>query len=123
MPFIGGLAKTQSLDIGYVITVKQAETFLLDDVKAAVDEVNCLVTVAIDQEIFDALVNFAFNCGVGALTGSTLLRDLNAGDMDAAAEQFEAWDHAAGKVVAGLLQRRIAERDEFLSVARINLSI
>jgi lysozyme len=42
-----------------------------------------------------------------------LLRDLNAGDFAAAAQQFELWDHAGGEVVAGLLRRRMAEMELF----------
>jgi GH24 family phage-related lysozyme (muramidase) len=30
-----------------------------------------------------------------------------------AAQQFERWDEAAGKVMAGLLRRRIAEEEIF----------
>jgi lysozyme len=44
-----------------------------------------------------------------------MLKDLNAGDVAAAAAQFEDWDHCAGKVVAGLLRRRIAEEKLFAS--------
>lgn len=61
-----------------------------------------------------ALVDLAFNVGPGAVSGSTLLRLLNAGDVLAAAAQFEAWDHAGGRVVAGLLRRRRADEAEFL---------
>jgi lysozyme len=43
-----------------------------------------------------------------------LLKLLNAGDYQGAAEQFQRWDHAAGQVVAGLLRRRLAEKQEFL---------
>lgn len=51
---------------------------------------------------------------MSAFAGSTLLRDINAGRMDLAAAQFDAWDHAGGQVLAGLLRRREAERAEFL---------
>ena len=53
----------------------------------------------------------------GALGGSTLLEDLNAGNVAGAAAQFEAWDHADGKVVAGLLRRRLEEEKLFRKVA------
>lgn len=50
---------------------------------------------------FDVLVDFTFNLGSGALVKSTMLAKLNAGDYDGAAAEFEKWDHAAGKFVAG----------------------
>jgi lysozyme len=42
-----------------------------------------------------------------------MLKLLNAGDYQGAAEQFDAWDHAGGKVVAGLLRRRQIETNDF----------
>jgi lysozyme len=50
-----------------------------------------LVNVPLDQNEFDALVVFAYNCGVGefGLGGSTLLKRINAG---ASMDQIEeAW--------------------------------
>lgn len=46
---------------------------------------------------------------------STLLRHLNIGDMAGAADQFPAWNRAGGVVLAGLVRRRAAERDLFLT--------
>jgi lysozyme len=68
-----------------------------------------------DQDEFDALVDFVFNLGTTAFAGSTLLRDLNASNLAGAAAQFQNWDHAGGRVLAGLLQRRLAEAKLFQS--------
>lgn len=57
-----------------------------------------------------ALVSFAYNLGVGALKGSTLLKKHNAGDYEGAAEQFVRWIHAGGKKLPGLVARRADER-------------
>jgi lysozyme len=67
------------------------------------------VRVALTQGQFDALVDFTYNLGGGRLAASTLLRDLNAGQYDAAAEQLLVWDMAAGVVNLGLKSRREAE--------------
>lgn len=56
-----------------------------------------------------ALEDFVFNLGAGNLAASTLLRDLNAGDFAGAAAEFDKWDHAGGKELAGLLRRRELE--------------
>lgn len=98
---------------GLVITQAQADALLISDVARFVACVNNCVTVAITQNEFDALVDFSFNLGCQSLKDSTLLRKLNAGDFHGAAAEFEKWDHAGGKEVAGLLRRRLAERDEF----------
>jgi lysozyme len=83
------------------------------DLQSAENMVNHYVIVDLTQGQYDALVDFAVNLGVNAEKGSTLLKLVNAGDMDAAAEQFQLWDHASGQVVAGLLRRRLAEKEEF----------
>jgi lysozyme len=100
---------------GLTITSLQATQLLLNDVQHAVNCVNQLVTVTLTQGEFDALVDFAFNCGCGAFAGSTMLKLLNSGDYQGAAGQFDLWDHASGQVVAGLLRRRQAETNEFNS--------
>ena len=100
---------------GLVWTQNQADSQLVMDLQRAENMVNTCVTVPLTQGQFDAMVDFAFNCGCNAEKGSTLLKLVNQGDMDAAAEQFQLWDHASGKVVAGLLRRRLAEKQEFQS--------
>ena len=82
-------------------------------------EVAELVTAPVTQSMFDALVCFASDEGLGALKGSTLLRLLNQHWYAAAAQQFERWDKATdqktGKKVslAGRKRRRMAERRLF----------
>ena len=73
-----------------------------------------LVTVPINNNQIEALTSFAYNLGLGALKGSTLLKYLNAGNYQAAANQFLRWDKAGGKVLSGLTRRRTAERNLFL---------
>ena len=94
-------------------TQEEAEQWLQQDIQVAAQAVNGMVTVALTQPEFDALVDFAFNLGTGNLQHSTLLRLLNAGDYKGAAAEFEKWDRAGGKVMAGLLRRRQAEEQMF----------
>lgn len=61
-----------------------------------------------------ALISLAFNCGPGAVEGSTLQRKLNTGNYLGAANEFLEWSHAGGVVVQGLLNRRREERWLFL---------
>jgi lysozyme len=60
-----------------------------------------------------AVMDFVYNVGAGNFKNSTLLRMINAKQYALAAQQFERWDEAAGKVMAGLLRRRIAEEEIF----------
>lgn len=77
--------------------------------------VNQLVKVEITQGQFDALVSFAYNLGLRSLSTSTLLQKLNDGDKQGAADQFGRWVNAGGKRLDGLVARRAAEREMFLS--------
>lgn len=99
---------------GLVITQDRARQLLADDLAKFADGVNEICAgLALTQGQFDALVSFAYNLGVGALAGSTLMRLLRAGDVAGAARQFGRWNKADGKVLPGLVVRRAAERDLF----------
>jgi lysozyme len=69
---------------------------------------------ALSQSQFDALVAFAFNCGLGAIQASTLRRLYNAGDIVGAAAEFPKWNKGGGRVLPGLTRRRLAEQALFL---------
>ena len=97
------------------ITQQLAETFLQHHVNAIEKDVSKLVKVTLTQNQFDALVSFAYNVGIGAFGDSTLLKLLNAGDIDNASKQFERWNKAGGKVSNGLTRRRNAEKALFLA--------
>ena len=58
---------------------------------------------------FNAIVDFAYNLGVGRLQTSTLRRKINAQDWDGAKEQLMLWVRGGGKVLPGLVKRRQAE--------------
>ena len=67
------------------------------------------------QGAFDALVSFAFNAGLGNLQRSTSRMKANRGDWEGAAEAFMAWTKGGGKELPGLVRRRKAEIELFLS--------
>ena len=69
-------------------------------------------SVKLNQYQFDALVSFAFNCGLGNLSKSTLLKKVlsNPNDPNIALE-FAKWNKAGGKVVQGLVKRRQKEAE------------
>lgn len=73
-----------------------------------------LVRVPLNQRQHDMLVSFAYNCGVEALSGSTLLRKLNQGRLSSAADELLRWNRAGGQELPGLTRRRAAERTIFL---------
>jgi len=101
---------------GTVWTQAQADARLAARETHCAAAVNALVEVKLTQGEFDALIDFAYKAGVGALQHSTLLRLLNHGQYEDAATEFQKWDRAGGAVVAGLLRRRQAEAAEFRAI-------
>jgi lysozyme len=95
--------------LGWTITEDQAQALLHSDIAASVVCVNSAVTVELNQNQFDALVDFTFNEGRGNFLRSTLLRLLNLGDYAGAHGQFPKWIYAGGEVQSGLIRRRDAE--------------
>lgn len=98
---------------GLVWTQAQADqTFtkrLADEFEPAI---NSGVKVPLDQGQYDALVSLVYNIGTNGFLGSTLLRQLNAGDYQAAADDFMMW-----VIPSELTGRRERERAMFLGAA------
>jgi lysozyme len=69
------------------------------------------------QGSFDALVSISFNFGLGNLQRSTIRMRANRGDWEGAAEAFMMWTKGGGKVLPGLVRRRVAEKALFLTEA------
>lgn len=65
--------------------------------------------LATDERKLNAIVDFAYNLGVGRLQTSTLRRKINTQDWDGSKEQLMLWTRGGGKVLPGLLKRRQAE--------------
>jgi lysozyme len=104
--------------MGDIITQEQADQYLKFEVnKKAVGVDTLTKPVAINQNQFDALVSFAYNCGLTNLSKSTLLKKVLANPSDVSIrEQFLKWNKAAGVVLKGLQRRREAEADLYFSV-------
>ena len=114
----GNIGSVTATDVDVkVITLLDAENLLRTDLKGAEDAVSDLITVPLNDNEFSALVSFTFNLGAGALQDSTLRRRLNSGDnrVSIANDEFRKWVLAGGNVLPGLVRRRQAERDLFLS--------
>ena len=95
---------------GDLISQKRADELLAWEVEQKTKGVSELVTICLNDGELGAVVSFAYNCGLGNLAKSTLLRKLNQGDKSGAAREFGKWTKAGGRVLAGLVRRRKAER-------------
>lgn len=98
--------------IGTTITEKQAEEYLMKDLIVFEKCVSDTITVTLNENQFSALVSFVYNLGCGSLKKSTLAKRLNRGDYNVD-DEFGKWVKAGGKVLAGLVRRREAEKNLF----------
>lgn len=98
------------------ITEIEATALLAVTLKRYEEAVTNSVHRTIDQNEFDALVSLCYNIGPTAFAKSSLVRMLNDGAKTVdVADQFLRWTKANGKVLAGLVARREAERALFLA--------
>ncbi|ASL89052.1 lysozyme [Serratia marcescens] len=114
-PWTIGWGHTKGVMQGDRITQEQAEAFFSEDLAVFELTVNSAIKRTMTQNQFDSMVSLAFNIGGPAFAGSTLVKKFNAGDVQAAADEFPKWRNSAGKVMPGLVKRRAAEREIFLS--------
>jgi len=96
------------------ITEQQAIDIMKATLGTYENDVNRYVKVELNQNQFDALVDFAYNCGSKNLLNSTLLKKLNAGDYVGASNEFKKWVYGNGVKLNGLVTRRGAEKELFL---------
>ena len=100
---------------GDACTLEQAKEYMRHDLIEFEHTVNSSVKVPLNQNQFDALVSLAYNIGSNAFKSSTLVKKLNTGDYQGAADQFNVWINAGGKRMQGLVNRRDREKLLFLS--------
>lgn len=104
---------TSADTIGSSIDPVTGEQLLESDVGGVDSAINSLVTQPLTQGQYDALSDFVYNEGASAFANSTLLQDLNAGNVSGAAQEFSRWIYAGGSVLPALVTRRAADQSVF----------
>ena len=101
-----GVGHTRGVRQNQTITMAQCESLLKGDLLPCENFVNSIREVN-TQGKFDALVDFAFNLGIGALKDSTLLKRIRNKESEVLIKnEFLKWVHANGRVENGLVKRR-----------------
>ena len=110
-----GFGSTHGVKKGDRITEAEAIERLRREVQIYETGVLEALTVAPNQNQFDAMVSLAYNIGVAAFVKeSSVLRFHNLGDTKRAADAFRLWNQGGGKVLPGLVTRREEERSLYL---------
>lgn len=98
---------------GMKISKTTAEKLFDNDIKYFENCVNSCLKVKVTQSMFNALVSFTYNVGYGAFKNSTLLKYVNKKQFKKASNEFKKWNKCGGKVLNGLVKRRLLEKTEF----------
>jgi lysozyme len=93
----------------------EVDAILRTDLQRFERGVHTYCPVPLTQGMFDGLVSFSFNVGLGTLQRSTLRQKLLRGDKEGASEELMKYCMAGGKILKGLQTRRIDEKALFLS--------
>lgn len=108
VPTIGYGATGPDVTLGLRWTQQQADARMVRD--AAIFKAGTLALVPnLSGDALEAVADFAYNLGLTRLKGSTLRRKLIAGDMAAARTELMKWTRGGGRVLPGLVLRRVAE--------------
>lgn len=101
------------------ITEAQAEDYLSRDLITAFSATLrfCPVLATGPEQRLAAIVDFTFNLGAGRLQTSTLRQRINQQDWASAAQELRRWVYGGGKVLPGLVTRRIVESNLLLQAA------
>lgn len=103
-----GYGCTEGVYEGLIWTEQQAREALDRELDKHEKFVNQIVTVPLNQNEFDALVSFCYNCGPDNL--ETLVRSrLNKNKRGDTAKAFHLYNKSGGKPYRGLTRRRAAE--------------
>lgn len=106
---------------GITITQRVADDTLVADLRSRESAVAKMVSrIQVRQWEFDALIDFAYNLGLAALQGSTLIGRLlqtkpDTRDRRLVATEFSKWVYQGQTMLDGLLRRRMAEADLYLN--------
>ena len=107
-----GYGRTSGVYEGMVITQAQADQFLYEDVQRFVQAVNQYqARFNFNQQEFDSLVSFTYNCGQGSL--AAVMSCCNT--KQEVAEECKLYNKGGGQILAGLVRRREEEYKLFMS--------
>jgi lysozyme len=96
---------------GQKFTPQQCSDMLAKRLPEYNAEISKCISVPISDKARAAFISFAYNVGSGAFCKGEISKKLNSGDAFGACDAMLVYDHAQGRKVRGLTNRRNAERD------------
>lgn len=106
---------TKGVKLGMECDEEQGEKWLKEDIEPLENYLNTISELD-TQGKFDACIDFCYNLGIGNFKSSTLLKKIkNKASDDEICKQFRRWVYAGGKKLTGLVRRREAECELWIS--------
>jgi lysozyme len=109
-PVTACYGETENVRLGQRFTEKECADLLAVKLRRYDAEIGRCLHVGLPDATRAALVTFAYNVGSAGACKSTAIRKMNDGDIRGGCDALMAWNRAGGRVVAGLTNRRAAER-------------
>lgn len=113
-----GRGHTKGVYKGMVATKQQVDEWYIEDEAEARAAFHRLVKTPQHPNVEASAIDFIFNAGAGNFASSSLRRFLNAGNREAACNQYPRWKYAGGvdceknpKVCGGVFTRRVKEKE------------
>lgn len=110
-----GRAAPPPVEPGMTVTPEEGEAILRADLDHFVARAGPLIERPVTANQFSALISFAFNVGVGNFKRSSVLLAVNEGRLDEVPGRLALWNKAGGRVLKGLVRRRMAEGELFMT--------
>jgi lysozyme len=98
------------VELGQTFTEQQCLAMLAEDLDLFNRQLMQLINTPISASEHAAYLSFTYNVGAKNFAKSTLRKKLNAGDRVGACNELSRWVYAKSKKLAGLINRREAER-------------
>jgi lysozyme len=98
-----------------ILTEEEALLLLKKDLKYIEAILNKLIKVNLSETQYIALCSLAYNIGCGAFQRSSLRQKVNREEFEEVPLEFLKWVRVRGRILPGLVKRRIAEAELFSS--------
>jgi len=93
----------------------EGEALLRQEVQHVEGTIARVVKAPLTENQCSSLCSLSYNIGSGNFFRSTLRQKISRLDYEGAADEFPKWRRSAGRILPGLVRRRVAERNLFLS--------
>jgi lysozyme len=104
------VGETRGVKMGDRYTREECMEMLEDRIEEFDRDLGKCINVKLPEKTRSAILQWAYNVGSPTACKSTLVRKLNAGDIEGACNELPRWKYADGKVLRGLVKRREHER-------------